>query len=415
MTIEPSFTLVERLAAEARAGYSLPRDLYVSDAVFAADMARVVSRKWLLAGHVSQIPARGDYFLFRVGDEQIIVIREDAETVRAFFNVCRHRGSTLCSADSGNMPRIVCPYHAWTYALDGSLLSARLMPDDFDKAANSLVPCHVRVLHGIIFVNMTDGEPDDFDATFGEFSAILDYHGIDDARIAHIGSYPTTANWKLVVENFFECYHCVPAHPEYCSMHPPEALLAFGAGPSSGPGEAEAVYTPVLNAWREKAAALGRPLDIVDDGPDSTHLRLLMHRTMREGFTTETEDGTPAAPLMGKRRDWDGGRMHLAFSPFSQLIGDNDFVVLFRFTPRAALSTDVDIFWLVDGKAEQVDVPKMIWGWDRTTIQDKRITEDNQAGIMSRRYSPGRYSTQERALVGFQRWYFNQFGLQLAS
>jgi phenylpropionate dioxygenase-like ring-hydroxylating dioxygenase large terminal subunit len=184
---ETSQQLMQRLAAKTRVGYSFDQEFYASEAVFKADMEQIISRKWLLAGHASRIPNKGDYFLFRVGPEQIIVIRENEASVRAFFNVCRHRGSTICQADAGNAPKLVCPYHAWTFGLDGKLLAARLMPEDFDKAENSLFACHVRVFHGLIFINMSEGEPDDFDATFGDLGPILDYHGLAQARIAHAG------------------------------------------------------------------------------------------------------------------------------------------------------------------------------------------------------------------------------------
>jgi phenylpropionate dioxygenase-like ring-hydroxylating dioxygenase large terminal subunit len=403
--------MMRRLIANVKIGYSFDQEFYVSDAVFKADMEHVISRKWLVAGHVSRIPNKGDYFLFKVGAEQIIVIRENDDSVRAFFNVCRHRGSTLCSAESGNAPRLVCPYHAWTFGLDGSLISARLMPEDFNKAENSLFACHVRVFHGLIFVNMSEDEPDDFDATFGDMGPILAYQGMDNARIAYAGSYPTTANWKLVVENFFECYHCVPSHPEFCSMHAPETLVAVGAGPSSGPARAIADFTPKLKAWEEKAAALGRPIGTIDEAPDSSHLRLLMQRMNKEGRASETQDGTAPAPLMGKRTAPDGGRMHLSFSPFSQIVADDHFAILFQFTPRGALETDVEMIWLVNGDAteDQVDIEKMIWGYHATTTQDKIITENNQTGIKSSRYRPGRYSDQEGSVMNFQKWYLNQF------
>ena len=168
-----------------------------------------------------------------------------------------------------------------------------------------------------------------------------------------------------MVENFVECYHCAPSHPEFSSMHPPQALIAFGAGPSSGPAEAVEQYLPALKAWEARAAALGRPIGTIDDGPDSSHLRLLLQRTIREGYESETQDGRPAAPLMGKRTAFDQGRMYLSFSPFTQLVATNDFAVLFLFTPRSTTKTDVDLYWLVDGKAREVDVTKMIWGWDQ--------------------------------------------------
>ena len=409
--------MMQRLVAQTRVGYSFDQEFYTSDAVFKADMAAIISRKWLLAGHVSRIPNKGDYFLFRVGAEQIIVIRENEESVRAFFNVCRHRGSTICQADSGNAPKLVCPYHAWTFGLDGRLLAARLMPDDFDKAENSLFACHIRVFHGLIFINMSEDAPEDFDATFGDMGPILAYHGLAEARIAHAGSYPTTANWKLVVENFFECYHCVPSHPEFCSMHAPETLVAVGAGPSSGPADAINSVMPKVQAWEASAAALGRPIGAIDEPPTSSHLRLLMQRMNKQGWSAETQDGTAPAPLMGKRSKPDGGRMHLSFSPFSQIVADDHFVILFQFTPRGALETDVEMIWLVDGRASEaeVDVDKMIWGYHATTTQDKIITENNQAGIMSSRYRPGRYSDQEGSVVKFQQWYLRHFGQDAAA
>lgn len=403
----PNSNAVAR-SANRQPGYSLDREFYCDERIHALDMERVASRKWIVAGHVDQVRRRGDYFLFRIGAESIIVVRSDESTINAFYNVCRHRGSLICTEPAGRVQRLTCAYHAWSYGLDGALLAARLMPADFSKEHNGLHRCHVRVFHGFVFVNLADREPADFDATFGELAPYLDFHGFADAKIAHRASYPTTANWKLVVENFIECYHCTPAHPEFSSMHPPEALVAFGAGPSSGPREAVEGYLPALRAWEQRAAALGRPIGTVDDGADSSHLRLLLQRTIREGYESETEDGRFASSLMGKRLGPDQGRMYLSFSPFSHLVATNDFAVLFQFTPRGAMSTDVDLTWLVDGKAAGYDVPRMIWGWDRTTRQDKQITENNQAGILSKRYRPGRYSEHERRVETFQQWYLRE-------
>jgi phenylpropionate dioxygenase-like ring-hydroxylating dioxygenase large terminal subunit len=406
--------VMEQLAQGTRGGYSLQQEFYCDEAVFAADMREVISRKWLVAGHIDRVKRKGDYFLFKVGLESIIVVRSDESTIHAFYNVCRHRGSLICTSAEGHVARLTCGYHAWTYGLDGALLAARLMPADFSKADHGLRKVHCRVFHGFIFVNLSDTEPVDFEATFGDLAPYLDFHGFADARIAYAKSYPTDANWKLVVENFLECYHCAPAHPEFCSMHAPEALIAFGAGPSSGPQDAVASYLPALKAWEARAAALGRPIGTVDDGADSSHLRLLLQRTLREGYETETRGGAPVSTLMGEHRQWDQGRMYLAFSPFTQVVATGDFAVLFIFTPRSTLHTDVDLYWLVDGNAPAVDIEKMIWGWDETTKQDKRITENNQAGILSKSYRPGRYSEHERRLVTFQQWYLAQFGLALA-
>jgi len=406
-------SVIGPLAAKTRIGYSLDRSFYCDEAVFQADMEQIVSRKWLVAGHVDRVGSKGDYFLVKIGNESIIVVRSDDSTINAFYNVCRHRGSLICTESSGKMARLTCGYHAWSYGLDGELLTARLMPADFSKKDYGLHRCHLRVFYGFIFINMSKDAPPDFDAAFGDLAPYLDFHGVADAKIAFSRSYPTEANWKLVVENFVECYHCVPSHPEFCSMHPPEALVAFGAGPSSGPAEAVEKYLPALKAWERRAATLGRPIGSIDDGPDSSHLRLLLQRTIREGYESETQDGRPASTLMGKRLGFDQGRMYLSFSPFTQLVATNDFAVLFIFSPRSTMMTDVDLYWLVDAKSTQVDVDRMIWGWDQTTKQDKLITENNQLGIKSSHYQPGRYSDHEKRVVTFQQWYLNQFSCEL--
>jgi Rieske 2Fe-2S family protein len=407
-------SVIAPLAAHTKRGYSLDRRFYCDDAVFAADMEQVIGRKWIVAGHVDRVRKKGDYFLFKIGHESIIIVRSDESTINAFYNVCRHRGSLVCTEPTGRVARLTCGYHAWTYGLDGALLAARLMPADFSKKDHGLHRCHARVFYGFIFINLSDQEPVDFDVSFADLAPYLDFHGFADAKIAYAQSYPTMANWKLIVENFVECYHCASAHPEFCSMHPPEALVAFGAGPSSGPADAVEKYLPAVKAWEQRAAALGRPIGTVDDGPESSHLRLLLQRTIREGYETETQDGRPASSLMGKRQHFDQGRMYLSFSPFTQVVATNDFAVLFLFTPRSTMHTDVDLYWLVDGKATDVDVKRMIWGWDETTKQDKKITENNQAGIVSKRYQPGRYSEHERRVVTFQQWYLAQFGHALA-
>jgi len=399
---------IDSLIASADQTSTRAQAFYCDEDVFALDMQKVVMRKWLLVDHVSRIPEAGQFFLYEVGQESIIVIRENDLKINALFNVCRHRGSLICLEKSGKRKRLTCPYHAWTYALDGSLKAANLMPEDFDPSAHGLFRCHIRVHHGFIFLNLSAGEEPDFDQDFAAFEPHLDYHGFADAKIVHKESYPTDANWKLVVENFFECYHCVPAHPEFCSRHPRDALIAMGAGPSSGPVDALERFAPVLEAWQQQAAELGRPMGTVDDDEHSEHMKAYLQRPHRSDIKSETQDGQPVACLMGKRTSFDHGRMYMSFSPFNHIIACNDFAALIVFTPRGVMQTDVEISWLVDGKADAVDIDRMIWMWDVTTLQDKEIIENNQRGIISSRYQPGRLSTQERRVDTFNKWYFNQ-------
>jgi Rieske 2Fe-2S family protein len=384
------------------------REFYCDDDIFALDMQKVVTRKWLLVDHVSRIAEPGQFFLFEAANESIIVIRDYDMSIHAHFNVCRHRGSLVCLEKQGQTSQLTCPYHAWTYGLDGSLKAAGFMPRDFNRSEHGLQPCHIRILHGFIFLNLSPGDAPEFDQEFEAFEPHLDFHGFADAKIAHRQSYPTDANWKLVVENFFECYHCFAAHPEFCSRHLHDALIAIGAGPGSGPTEAAERFAPVLKEWEESAARMGRPVGQVDDDEHSSHMKFYQQRPHRGDIKSETEDGQPVACLMGKRIELDYGRMHMSFSPFNQIIACNDFAALIVFTPRSAMHTDVDITWLVDGRADQVDVERMIWMWDVTTKQDKVITENNQLGILSDRYRPGQLSTLERRVDTFNKWYLNQ-------
>jgi phenylpropionate dioxygenase-like ring-hydroxylating dioxygenase large terminal subunit len=130
--------VIASLAANARSGYSLDQKFYCDDEVFAADMQQIVSRKWIVAGHADRVRRKGDYFLFKIGRESIIIVRSDESTISAFYNVCRHRGSLICTEPQGRVSRLTCGYHAWSYGLDGALLSARLMPADFSKKDNGL-------------------------------------------------------------------------------------------------------------------------------------------------------------------------------------------------------------------------------------------------------------------------------------
>src|ERR1700735_4469293 len=168
-------TVIAPLAARTVRGYSLDRAFYCDDAVFAADMEQVIGRKWIVAGHVDRVPRKGDYFLFRIGNESIIVVRSGESTINAFYNVCRHRGSLVCAESSGRVARLTCGYHAWTYGLDGALIASPLMPAHLSKKHVGLHRCHVQVFYGFIFINLSDEEPVNFDASFADLAANLDF------------------------------------------------------------------------------------------------------------------------------------------------------------------------------------------------------------------------------------------------
>ncbi|QTH23556.1 aromatic ring-hydroxylating dioxygenase subunit alpha [Rhizorhabdus wittichii] len=387
-------------------------EFYVDAGIFAAEMRDVLGRQWLYADHVSRIPRPGDYFLFEVGGESIIVVRRKDGTIGAYFNVCRHRGSRICLDRQGSLSSFVCPYHAWTYDLDGALRGAAHMPDDFERRDAGLMPCHVRELEGLIFLCLAEGEAPDFDALAEIARPYLALNGLATARLAARRSYPTSANWKLVVDNFQECYHCAPAHKLYSSAHSKDKLLAFGAGPGSGPVDAAERFSGELATWRERASAAGTWLDArAEEEDDIRSIWSVGRLPIKAGALTESVDGAPVSRLMGRFAEFDGGHSAVAFNVFSYFLASNDHVVMIRFTPRGVLETDVEFQWFVHPEAEEgvdYEVERLVRVWDVTTTEDKRITEDNQAGVASSRYRPGRFSALEGRLSTIKRWYLHE-------
>ena len=146
-----------RESTRARWHRGLNRPFYRDPAIFELDMERVIKPNWLFVGHESQILEYGDYFTHRVGDSSLIIIRGRENHISALHNVCRHRGSVICTEETGNAKRLVCPYHQWTYDTEGNLLNSRLMPEDFDTTLFSLHRAHVRIVEGLIFVNQHIG------------------------------------------------------------------------------------------------------------------------------------------------------------------------------------------------------------------------------------------------------------------
>jgi phenylpropionate dioxygenase-like ring-hydroxylating dioxygenase large terminal subunit len=406
----------EQHAPQWKEGYSLPQAEYSDPNIFNMDMRLLSEGLWLLIDHESAIPAAGDYFRTKIGEEEIILVRGKDMVVRGFFNVCRHRGSRICLTDQGSAKALVCPYHGWTYDLDGKLRGAALMPADFDKTENGLMAFSVRVEDGLIFVNLSRGAAPDFEDFIAPFRPFLAIHGLSDTKVALRKAYPTIANWKLLVENFFECYHCRTAHPSYCKVHDPRKLLAFGAGPGSGDGGLVDSYMPIFDKWQDEERQAGTLIDMFSDDEKSMHFRSAGRMPIGEGALTESIDGQPVAPLIGAAREkgqYDGNQSGMVFNPVSTLLVSSDHAVIFKFIPTGPLTSLCEAIWLVNKDAEEgidYDPEKLSALWEVTLSEDKVITENNQKGVLSSAYKPGRYSTQEQRIADFGRWYMRRRG-----
>ncbi len=380
-------------------GHALARDFYTDPSIFEHDLACMLLRHWFCAGHASSIPRPGDYLVVELGAEAVIVVRTQQGDIRALLNVCRHRGSRLTQGRSGRASggRLTCPYHAWTYDLDGHLLAAREMPESFRRADLALKTLPVRIMEGLIFTTFAS-DPLDLQIAAEALARSAGIHGWASAKVAHREFYSIKANWKLAVENYMECYHCTPAHPEFAKRH-------VYARPAEMNVESE-------RAGRTRAEALGIRISDLDRygqaaGPGQESAAV-MRSALHEGVASATADGATAARLMGSFSAPDGNSTYFDIGPLSDFLAYPDHGVIYRFIPRAVNHTEMEVIWLVHADAVEgvdYDIDRLTWLWKTTSAEDKKIVEMNQEGVNSRFFEPGPYSLQETYAARFVEWY----------
>ena len=209
---------VDELIADYRAGYSLEQRFYTDPDVYELELERVIYPNWILAGHVSEFSNSGDFKVLAVGRESALVVRGEDGGLRAFANVCRHRGSLVCLESEGNARRFACPYHGWTYDTEGALVAARDLPETIDKSEFGLRTVSCELVHGLVLIAFCD-DPPSLERCRAELAAPMAMFDFENLKVAAVRDYPIAANWKLAIENYQECYHCATAHPEYAAMH----------------------------------------------------------------------------------------------------------------------------------------------------------------------------------------------------
>lgn len=210
------------LTADAATSWTLPSRYYTDPAIHELEQERIFRRAWTYVGHVGELAAPGSYLTDTLAGQPVLVVRDREGTLRAYYNVCRHRGHLLLKGCGQLKAGITCPYHAWTYGLDGALKAARLTETvaDFDKARFSLRPLRLEVVAGLIFLNL--------DAEAGPLAAGA--AGFEETLLGHLPELQTftpkarihfdiKANWKVCVDNFSEAYHIPVAHPELSRLH----------------------------------------------------------------------------------------------------------------------------------------------------------------------------------------------------
>lgn len=385
---------MENAISRQRPGWTLEQPFYTDPAIFEHEWKTIWSKYWLFAGTTAEIPKAGDFFTYQAYRDSIIIIRGDKGEIFAHYNTCRHRGSLVCLKERGNSPKLMCPYHQWVYNKDGSLFRSRLMPEDFDRSEYGLHPVQVEVVSGLIFISLS-ANPPDFSLVKRDFKPFLDPFKVDQAKVVYRKTYTLRTNWKLVAENFRECYHCGIAHPEYCSV-------VVGANLTES---SDAVTQERRMEWRKKGLAV----DTVDFDNDSFHFAI--RYPLRPGFDSYSLDGKPVSKPMGDHKDFDAGVLGLVLYPGFWMDAVSDYMWFMRVTAVSPSQTDIDLTWLVDGTAvEGVDysVERLTEFWKITGEQDWKLCENNYRGVESSRYQPGPYAPAEAEVAKFITWYLER-------
>jgi phenylpropionate dioxygenase-like ring-hydroxylating dioxygenase large terminal subunit len=333
------------------------RSWYTDPAVLDAERRQIFARRWVLIGRAAQLDAPGAYMVGDVAGESVIVVRQPDGTVRAMLNVCRHRGARILLDRHGTCGRTIrCPYHSWSYGLDGSLLGAPNMRGAIGDAQPrlGLQPVRVHEAHGCLWVNL-DLDAPCFDedigaqlrARLGGDEALAGWE-LERLTSGHRIVYAVAANWKLIVENFMECYHCSSIHPELVSVVP-----EFRDGIAS------------------QALPVGHGSPLRDDA---------------DGFTVDGRAGLPALPGLQERERRSYYAITLMPNSFVNLFDDH--VVLHRFTPVAVDRTEVVCEWLFapEALAAHAAIEPTVALFDRVNRQDFEACERCQLGAASRVY-----------------------------
>jgi glycine betaine catabolism A len=347
---------------------TLPSRYYTDLRIFAAEIKRFFGRQWICAGRADAIPNPGDYFLREIAGDSVIVVRDATGSVGAFHNVCRHRGTRLCTAPQGTFSgRIQCPYHGWTYALDGRLLGAPHMEGvKFAQKDYPLHAIHTALWDGHIFLHLAP-KPKPLAQQLGNLPRKFAAWKMEELRLGRRIVYEVKANWKLVVLNYNECLHCPFVHP-----------------------------------------ALNRLTDYLgadNESPESTYMGGAM--SFSGGAETMSMDGRRRrAYLPGLNEAERKLVYYYAIFPNLLLATHPDYLLVHTLWPKSVDHTEIVCEWHfhpAELARADWDASDVVEFWDRTNREDWAIVEQSQLGIQSSAYTPGPYSSREVLLAAFDR------------
>jgi Rieske 2Fe-2S family protein len=369
MTNEQMNRLREPLAA-VQAG--LPAAWYRDRGQYARELEVFWYGKWVAVAREEELPNPGDWRLVRVGTQSLVLLRDEAEGLRAYHNTCRHRGSVLCTEERGRFARrrIVCPYHAWTYDLGGQLVATprRMETEDFRLEDFPLFEVACDRWGGFVFANV-DRSAGPLAAAIGDRAERYERYRFAELRVGKRIVLDVAANWKLLAENFSECFHCPPVHPQFCRV-----VTAYQEG----------------GAWGLRGAPEPRP-------------------EYKPGAQTLTMDGTARLPAFPDLNGEERGKLYTADMVLPNLFLNihPDYVNSQLMFPTGPESVRMVYEWLFEPRhlpLADADLEHYVALWDITNRQDAQNCEWQQQGLQSREFRHGVYVPQEFDAHRFAEW-----------
>src|SRR6266700_1805409 len=362
-------TFVKATQAYQQGQRTLPGRYYNAPEIWAEERERIFARRWICVGRAAELGQPGDYTVRAVGGESVMVVRGQDGAVRAFYNVCRHRGTRLCETERGRLSETIqCPYHAWTYTLDGTLIGAPHMNEvaGFDKRDYPLHQVALAEWEGFLFINLAQ-EPEPFARAFAPLAGRFSRFNIAKLRSGARIEYDVHANWKLVFQNYSECLHCPIIHPGLAKLTPYTS------------GENDLFDGPYLGGYMVITAPGG----------------------------SLTMSGRACGPAVGDLPLEDQNRVYF-YTIFPNLLLSlhPDYVMFHTLWPQAPDRTHITCEWLFHPDAfgqPGFDPDDAVRFWDETNRQDWHICEQSHAGIASRAYQPGPYSPREGIVAAWDR------------
>lgn len=398
-------------------GYSLEAPFYTDREIFETDLRDIFAQHWIFVATEAEIREPGDFVTLDLGSYAIIVLRDDDGIVRAMHNVCRHRGARVLTEARGSVGNLVCGYHQWTYATDGRLLTAGQQRPGFDKSCFGLKQIHARAVGGLIFICLAQDPPADFDDVAQRLAPYLEPHQLRRTKVAHQVELIEAANWKLVMENNRECYHCDGAHPELtCTFFPTYGYALEDIPPRLMPAHAR--FMRAEGELHRTCAERGYPYELIEELRGKPTGFRIAREALDGAGESYTRDGSAASTrLLGEIDTPRLGRLSLHQQPNTWAHFQADHAVVFSVIPVSVDHTLVRTTWLVHEDAQEgvdYDLHNLTEVWIATNEQDAALTSRAQAGVSSPAYEPGPYAPSEYQVNDFVTWYLERIAAATA-